>query len=71
MREETERMEGVDAGTAILAGNKYEKIFSSASQLLSDQRFYDTMSSATNPYGDGKTSQRILEIVGKSQLVEA
>lgn len=63
MREETERMEGVTAGTAILAGNKFEGIYNKTYNLLEDQVLYDKMSNATNPYGDGNTSQRIFEII--------
>ena len=63
MREETERMEGIDAGTAILAGNRFDKIYHHLSSLLSSKELYNKMANAINPYGDGHTSQRILKII--------
>ena len=63
MREETERMEGVEVGTAILAGNRFQNIYHHLKSLLSDIALYNKMSNAINPYGDGHTSQRILKIL--------
>jgi UDP-N-acetylglucosamine 2-epimerase (non-hydrolysing) len=63
LRRTTERPEGVDAGTAKLVGTDREDIVREASLLLSDQRAYDTMSQAANPYGDGAASQRIAEAI--------
>jgi UDP-N-acetylglucosamine 2-epimerase (non-hydrolysing) len=63
LRRTTERPEGVDAGTAKLVGTDREDIVREASLLLSDQRAYDTMSHAANPYGDGAASQRIAEAI--------
>lgn len=59
LREVTERTEGVDAGTAILVGSSKEKIISEANKLLTDNKYYNKISIASNPYGDGKTSEKI------------
>ena len=63
VREETERMEGVLANTAILAGTKYENIYRSFTRLLHDKEFYDQMANAVNPYGDGTAAEKIVKIL--------
>jgi UDP-N-acetylglucosamine 2-epimerase (non-hydrolysing) len=63
LREVTERMEGVDAGTAILVGSNKKKIVAQTRLLLTDDLYYSRISKATNPYGDGTTSKRIKEII--------
>lgn len=63
MRDTTERPEAVEAGTVILAGTETETMASAAERLLDDAAFYDKMAHAVNPYGDGKASARIAEIV--------
>ena len=63
MRDVTERIEGVDAGTAKLVGTDKEAIIREVSQLLTDEKDYARMSKAINPYGDGKTSERIVSII--------
>lgn len=63
MRDTTERPEAVEAGTVRLVGTDSEKIFGALSELLSDRGAYDRMSFAHNPYGDGKSAQRISEIL--------
>ena len=60
-RETTERPEGVAAGTAKLVGTDQTLIVSELTKLLDDQDAYNAMSRAHNPYGDGKTSARIVE----------
>jgi UDP-N-acetylglucosamine 2-epimerase (non-hydrolysing) len=60
MRDETERPEGVDAGTLELIGHTREKIVESATRLLTDRAHYERMSRAVNPYGDGHASERIV-----------
>jgi UDP-N-acetylglucosamine 2-epimerase (non-hydrolysing) len=65
MRETTERPEAVEAGTVFLVGTDREKIVTNANRLLTDQEFYDSMSRAHNPYGDGKASQRIVDLLEK------
>tara|TARA_R110002074_G_scaffold299444_3_gene470980 strand:+ start:1089 stop:2231 length:1143 start_codon:yes stop_codon:yes gene_type:complete len=61
MRENTERPEGVAAGTAVLVGTSVEKITKNAFSLLDDKSFYDGMSLQHNPYGDGLAGKRIIE----------
>jgi UDP-N-acetylglucosamine 2-epimerase (non-hydrolysing) len=63
MREVTERIEGIEAGTAKLVGTDPNKIISETQILLEDKNEYLRMSKAVNPYGDGKTSERIIKIL--------
>ena len=63
MRDTTERPEGIKAGTLKLVGTDEETIYSEFSKLLIDQSAYDVMSKASNPYGDGHTSERIADIL--------
>ena len=63
LRDITERMEGVHAGTAILVGSSKEKIVVETSMLLTDVSYYLKISKAINPYGDGTTSEKIKEII--------
>ena len=62
MRDTTERPEAVDAGTVKLVGTDYQKIVNNVSQLLNDTEYYNTMSKAVNPYGDGMACERIVKI---------
>lgn len=61
LRDTTERPEGVKAGTLKLAGVEEEDIYQLTKSLLTDESLYQSMSKASNPYGDGETSQRICE----------
>jgi UDP-N-acetylglucosamine 2-epimerase len=61
MREKTERPEGVEAGFARLVGTDEEKIVREASRLLSDASARAAMQAASNPYGDGRASERIAD----------
>lgn len=61
MRDTTERPEALDAGTVKLVGTNYNKIVNEVSILLDDQEYYDKMSKAVNPYGDGLACHRIVE----------
>ena len=61
MRDTTERPEGVAAGTLKLVGTSEETIYSECCRLLDDPVAYDEMSRASNPYGDGFASRRIVE----------
>ncbi len=60
MRETTERPEAVEAGTVILVGTEIEKIVSECKLLLNNELHYQQMSLLHNPYGDGKTCERIV-----------
>lgn len=63
LRDTTERPEGIEAGTLKLAGTDEETIYQMAKKLLVDQSAYTEMSRASNPYGDGQASQRIVEAI--------
>lgn len=60
MRDTTERPEALESGTVHLVGTDYDKIFNEVSVLLEDDKAYDKMSKAVNPYGDGKACGRIV-----------
>lgn len=61
LRDTTERPEGIQAGTLKLAGTEEQKIYHLASELLNDKAAYEKMAHASNPYGDGHASERIVE----------
>ena len=63
LRDTTERPEGIEAGTLKLAGTDEEKIFEIVEELLCDEAEYTRMSRASNPYGDGRASERIVEAI--------
>ncbi len=63
LRDTTERPEGVTAGTLKLAGTKEEGIYDSFHRLLTDENAYNQMAKAENPYGDGRASLRIADIL--------
>lgn len=67
MRDTTERPEAVDAGTVKLVGTDYDKIISEVAHLLDDAIHYNQMSKATNPYGDGKACERIINFLSKNE----
>ena len=61
MRDTTERPEALEAGTVKLVGTDYDKIVAEVSALLDNASYYDTMSKAVNPYGDGLACGRIVK----------
>ncbi|MFD0770677.1 non-hydrolyzing UDP-N-acetylglucosamine 2-epimerase [Bacillus sp. CGMCC 1.60114] len=63
LRDTTERPEGIEAGTLKLAGTDEETIFTLANELLSDKEAHSTMAKASNPYGDGHASERIVKAI--------
>lgn len=63
LRNETERPEAVQAGTVKLAGVEEKVILKLANQLLDDEKEYEKMSHAVNPYGDGKASVRTVDAI--------
>ena len=63
IREETERQEGVEAGTAKLVGTKYKDVYDNVKLLLNDEEEFNKMAKSKNPYGDGKSSERIVDII--------
>lgn len=68
MRNTTERPEALDAGTVKLVGTNKELIIEQVSKLIEDQEYYNKMSLANNPYGDGLASKRIVEELSKLNL---
>ncbi|HZZ63954.1 MAG TPA: UDP-N-acetylglucosamine 2-epimerase (non-hydrolyzing) [Candidatus Baltobacteraceae bacterium] len=60
MRDETERPEGVQAGTLALVGHQRDRIFTQAKRMLQDPAHYASMARAVNPYGDGQAAGRIV-----------
>ncbi len=63
LREKTERPEAVEAGTVRLVGTDVERIVSEAGRLIDDERMYEAMSAVHNPYGDGRASARISDVI--------
>ncbi len=67
VREETERPEGIEAGTARLVGTSYDGLYNELDLLLSNKDEYNKMANAVNPYGDGRASERIVDILVNSK----
>ena len=63
MRDTTERPEAVSAGTVKLVGTNKNLIVTEVTKLIENADYYNKMSKANNPYGDGKASERILRII--------
>lgn len=63
MRDTTERPEGIKAGTLKLVGTNEETIYENFKLLLEDKEEYEKMAHASNPYGDGKASEKIVKIL--------
>ncbi|MDI6808355.1 MAG: UDP-N-acetylglucosamine 2-epimerase (non-hydrolyzing) [Candidatus Eisenbacteria bacterium] len=68
MRQKTERPEGVEAGTVKLVGTDKEKIVKETFRLFDDASLYERMSTAVNPYGDGRAAERIVEVLEERVL---
>ncbi len=71
MRETTERPEGVTAGTAKLVGTEVTNIVTGIFTLLDDKAAYESMARAHNPFGDGQSARRIVELLGNEIGQEA
>jgi UDP-N-acetylglucosamine 2-epimerase (non-hydrolysing) len=69
MRDTTERPEGIDAGTAILVGSDNERIVFETFRLIDDPVAYARMSRAHNPFGDGRASARIVELIADAEAL--
>ncbi|PRX67185.1 UDP-N-acetylglucosamine 2-epimerase (non-hydrolysing) [Cohnella sp. SGD-V74] len=63
LRDTTERPEGIEAGTLELVGTEEEDVYARTRALLTDSALYKRMSEASNPYGDGRASKRIVEAI--------
>ncbi|WP_336985214.1 non-hydrolyzing UDP-N-acetylglucosamine 2-epimerase [Altererythrobacter aquiaggeris] len=66
MRETTERPEGIEAGTAKLVGTNADTIVAETERLLDDDHAYSAMARAHNPFGDGHSSARIADLLGRA-----
>lgn len=67
MRDTTERPEGIKAGTLKLVGTNEETIYKEFTNLLDRKEEYEKMAQAVNPYGDGKASVRIADIIERGE----
>jgi UDP-N-acetylglucosamine 2-epimerase (non-hydrolysing) len=67
LRKETERPEGIEAGTAKLAGVDADRVYALVKELLTDEESYNAMANAVNPYGDGHSAEMIVDII-ESQM---
>lgn len=63
LRNETERMEGVEAKTAKLVGTREQDVYEAIIALLDNKDLYDEMARAVNPYGDGHASEKIVDVL--------
>ena len=70
MRDTTERPEALESGTVHLVGTDYDKIVNEVSTLLDDEKAYERMSLAVNPYGDGKACGRVVRVLKGEQVEE-
>lgn len=70
MRDETERPEAIEAGTALLIGTDEERIVEEAERLLGDPAHYATLAHAESPFGDGHAAERIVAILRERLLGE-
>lgn len=69
MRNTTERPEGVRAGTLKLVGTSEENIYQNFREMVTDEKLYNRMATASNPYGDGFACKRIVDILcGKKNV---
>ncbi len=69
LRDTTERPEGIKAGTLKLAGTDEEKIYNLTKELIENKEEYERMSKASNPYGDGLASKRIVDAIIKKYSI--
>ncbi len=67
MRNTTERPEGIEAGVVRLVGTVKDDIVRNTMELLDDYSIYEKMSRSSNPYGDGKAAERIVEIISNER----
>ena len=65
MRDVTERIEGINAGTAKLVGTKKNDIINEVGVLIIERSRYENMSMSINPYGDGNSAEKIYDIISK------
>jgi len=70
LRENTERPEGVDAGTSVLVGTSKDKIIDTASKLIEDRDYYKSFQEVKNPYGDGHAAEKILKALASYEYLK-
>ena len=70
LRETTERPEAVSCGAAQIVGTDPERIIDEVENLLDDHDAHSVMAQAKNPYGDGKASERIVDVLLRGQCRE-
>ena len=70
LRDTTERPEGIEAGTLKLAGTMEEDIYKLTNELLDNEKVYESMSKASNPYGDGHASEYIVNAIEEKYKVK-
>jgi UDP-N-acetylglucosamine 2-epimerase len=63
MRDTTERPEGIESGCSLMVGTSPEKIMAAFSQLMNDSSVYAKMASSPNPYGDGQSAIKIVDLL--------
>lgn len=63
LRDKTERPEGLEAGTLKVVGTEQERVFQVVNELLNNEKVYDGMSKAVNPYGTGTASMKIIKVL--------
>jgi UDP-N-acetylglucosamine 2-epimerase len=70
MREDTERPEVVEYGLGYMVGTDIEMIISTFSRLHEDKNLYENITAIENPFGDGRTSERVLEFLTDPEVIE-
>ncbi len=70
-RKASERPEAIERGMARLVGTSFDLLVEEASRLLGDADAYARMATGTNPYGDGRAAERIVEVLGLSSFEHA
>ncbi|WP_418896110.1 UDP-N-acetylglucosamine 2-epimerase [Terrisporobacter hibernicus] len=70
IRNTTERPEGIIAGTLKMAGTEENSVYDLVCQLLENKDLYNSMSKASNPYGDGNASKYIVDAIEKMFILK-
>lgn len=68
LRNETERKEGIEAGTLKLLGTEHDEIYRGVCEVMDNPKVYKSMSEAVNPYGDGSASRKIADILEREDI---
>lgn len=68
LRDETERPEAVDLGVVKLVGSNYQRIIDEAQRLIDDPIYYASIAKGVSPYGDGKSAERIVNVLREYSL---